>query len=249
MGPRGMDNVLYAELTLTNAAVEKIALLQKKKKPMKKKIPVKHICFDLDGTLINSFRTILNSTLKALRELNIHNPIIENDFRIRIGYHFIDIFKDLNIDVADVEHFINIYKKYYFDFIDESEPYPSVKETLFELRQNNFLISLLTTKTQDQAEKIIEHFGLTEYFNLIMGRRDYLPVKPNPKPLLEICKELKIKVDETLMVGDTKLDIVCGKRAGTYTCAVTYGYGEKEKLVEEKADYYINQLNELMNLL
>jgi phosphoglycolate phosphatase/pyrophosphatase PpaX len=216
---------------------------------VEKKILIKHICFDLDGTLVDSFKTILNSTLKTLKELNINSSITENDFRLRIGHHFTDIFKDLSIDVADIEHFINIYKQNYFSFINQSELYPGVDEILSELKQNNYFVSLLTTKTQDQAEKIIEHFNLTQYFDLIMGRRINLPVKPNPEPLIEICRELNIRTEETLMVGDTELDIVCGRNAGSYTCAVTYGYREIEKLKEEEADYYISSLNELKELI
>jgi len=216
---------------------------------MRKKIPIKHICFDLDGTLVNSFDTILNSTIKTLKQLNIGNSLRESDLRIRIGHHFSDIFKELKIDVADIEHFISIYKENYFDFIDQSELYPFVKETLTELKQNNFFISLLTTKGQDQAEKIIEHFKISEFFDLIMGRRIDMPVKPNPEPLIEICKSLKVKTEETLIAGDTELDILCGKRAGTFTCAVTYGYREKGNLLKEKADFYINSLNELFPFL
>jgi len=216
---------------------------------MRKKIPIKHICFDLDGTLVNSFDTILNSTIKTLKQLNIGNSLRESDLRIRIGHHFSDIFKELKIDVADIEHFISIYKENYFDFIDQSELYPFVKETLTKLKQNNFFISLLTTKGQDQAEKIIEHFKISEFFDLIMGRRIDMPVKPNPEPLIEICKSLKVKTEETLIAGDTELDILCGKRAGTFTCAVTYGYREKENLLKEKADFYINSLNELFPFL
>jgi HAD superfamily hydrolase (TIGR01549 family) len=48
-----------------------------------------------------------------------------------------------------------------------------------------------------------------------MGRRDGLAHKPSPEPLIYICNELDIKISETLMVGDTELDIQCGKSAGS----------------------------------
>ena len=225
---------------------------------MMKKIPIKHICFDLDGTLVNSFDTILHTTLKTLKQLNIGNSLKEDDLKIRIGHHFSDIFKELKIDVADIEHFISIYKQNYFDFIDQSELYPFVRETLVELKQNNFLISLLTTKGQDQAEKIIDHFGLSDFFDLIMGRRIDMPesvqidqafFKIDPSFDESTKKTVRVKAEETLIAGDTELDILCGKRAGSFTCAVTYGYREKESLLIEKADFYLNSLNELMSLL
>ena len=210
---------------------------------------IKHICFDLDGTLVNSFDTILNAILKALKQLNIRNSINENELRIRIGHHFSDIFRDLKIDVVDIEHFISIYRENYFDFIDQSELYPSTEETLAGLKQNKILISLLTTKGQEQAEQIIEHFNLTKYFDYIMGRRKGIPVKPNPEPLLEICKALNVKSEETLIAGDTELDIQCGKSAGSFTCGVKYGYRDKKILLKEDADFYIDSLDELIPLL
>jgi HAD superfamily hydrolase (TIGR01549 family) len=209
---------------------------------------IKHICFDLDGTLVDSVDTIYKATLKALKELNINDPVPEEDFRVRIGHHFIDIFRDMNINLPDFEPFIKIYKQHYFDFIDQSKLYPDVERTLSDLKQKGLLISLLTTKTQDQAEKIIRHFNLADYFNEIMGRRPGIAVKPNAEPLLEICKFLKVKADESLMVGDTELDIACGKNAGSFTCAALYGYRTKEALMKEKADYNINSIQELISL-
>lgn len=206
---------------------------------------IRHISFDLDGTLVNSFDTILNTTLKTLEELNISNSVSVAELRIRIGHHFSDIFRDLKIDVTDIEHFIAIYKKNYFDFISQSELYPGVKETLNNLKEKGLLISLLTTKAQDQAEKILEYFNLSDYFDYIMGRRAGIPVKPNPEPLLEICSALNVKPDETLITGDTELDIACGKNAGAFTCGAMYGYRDKEILLKEKADFYIDSLNEL----
>ncbi len=51
-----------------------------------------------------------------------------------------------------------------------------------------------------------------------MGRRDGLAHKPSPEPLLYICKELQIDPSKTIMIGDTELDIQCGKNAGSKTC-------------------------------
>ncbi len=216
---------------------------------MRKKIPINHVCFDLDGTLVNSFDTILNSTIKTLKKLNVENLLNENDLRIRIGHHFADIFKELKINVTDIEHFISIYKQYYFDFIDQSHLYPFVEKTLAGVKQKKILISLLTTKGQDQAEKIIDYFKLSKYFDHVMGRRPGIPVKPYPEPLLEICRLLNTKPEETLIVGDTELDIICGKNAGSFTCAACYGYRGKEILLKEKADSYINSIEELLPLL
>ena len=108
---------------------------------------------------------------------------------------------------------------------------------------------MLTTKGQDQAEKIIKYFSLNQHFDLIMGRRDGIAHKPSAEPLLFTCNELEIDAKNTLMVGDTELDILCGKNAGAITCGVTYGYRTEESLKENDPDYLINDFDEIILLL
>ena len=210
---------------------------------------IKHVCFDLDGTLVDSKNTILKSTKAALDHLNIEYKISEDIFNNMIGMHFVDIFKELHIEDVDFELFISIYKSLYFDFINSSNLYQDVAETLKYLIEKQIKISLLTTKGQGQAEKIIDHFKLTTSFDYLMGRRDGLAHKPSPEPLLFICNELEINPSETLMIGDTELDIQCGKNAMAKTCGVLYGYRTREQIEKEKPDLVLSGLNELENIL
>ncbi len=211
---------------------------------------IRHICFDLDGTLVQSEKTIYKATLKTLEQLNINSEFDEEKFNDMIGMHFIDMFSELNIDVPDFEEFINIYKNLYFDFIDESKLYPGVENTLSFLKNGKDLkISLLTTKGQDQAEKIIDHFGFSKYFDFVMGRREGISHKPSAEPLLFICNELEVDTKDTMIVGDTELDILCGKNAGAITCGVTYGYRTEESLKENDPDYLVNDFGEIKSLM
>ncbi len=210
---------------------------------------IKHVCFDLDGTLVDSKETILESTKAALDQLKINHKIDEDIFTNMIGMHFVDIFDELKIEVNDFEKFISIYKAFYFDFMDSSYLYPGVQQTLQYLNEKNIRVSLLTTKVQDQAEKIIDHFNLRSSFDYLMGRRDGLAHKPSPEPLLHICKELNVEPAETVMVGDTELDIQCGKSAGSKTCGVLFGYRTKVQLEKEKPDFLISGLSELRKIL
>lgn len=210
---------------------------------------IKHVCFDLDGTLVNSKDTILNSTKAALDQLKITYDLDEDVFTNMIGKHFVDIFEELKIDVPDFDKFITIYKALYFDYMDSSYLYPGVQQLLQYLNENKIKVSLLTTKVQDQADKIIDYFELRYSFDYVMGRRDGLAHKPSPEPLLFICDELKIKPSDTLMVGDTELDIQCGIGACAKTCGVLFGYRKKEQLEKEKPNFIIARLNELKTFL
>jgi phosphoglycolate phosphatase-like HAD superfamily hydrolase len=210
---------------------------------------IKHICFDLDGTLINSAGTIYKSTLKTFDDLNIAYQLSENEFNKMIGMHFVDIFQYFKIDVPDFEIFISHYKKVYFDFIDESVFYFGVEEILEFLKRSSLKISLLTTKAQDQTERILEHFNITKNFDFIMGRTNGIPHKPDPTPFFMICNDLKVNPENSLMIGDTELDILCGKNANAKTAAVTYGYRTIERLKEFSPDYLINDLTEIKSIL
>ncbi|MFA6596571.1 MAG: HAD-IA family hydrolase [Ignavibacteriaceae bacterium] len=203
--------------------------------------------FDLDGTLTESSETIYQTTMKTFEQFgqNVHLPKEELDKRI--GEHFQTIFDDLEIPVADIEKFIDVYKTIYFDFIDTTKLYPGVEHTLSTLKKNGKKIALLTTKAQEQAWRIIHHFKLEQYFDEIIGRRNGMGHKPSPEPLLFICNALSILPEATLMVGDSELDVQCGKNAGARTCAVTYGYRPEEILAKENPDYTIKKISDLLD--
>ena len=210
---------------------------------------IKLIVFDLDGTLVESHENIHKAAVTALSTLGFENQIPLEKFTELIGKHFQDIFKEFNIDIPDLKKFIQVYKDSYFDFIDHSSLYNGVEDLLRYLTFKKIKAALLTTKSQDQADRIIDHFNLREYFDNVSGRNNGIPVKPSAEPLLLICDDLGIGAENVLMVGDTEMDIQCGKNAGAKTCAVTYGYRNLEIIKNEKPDYIINSMSELKKIV
>lgn len=225
-------------------AINKLKL--NKRKSLKEKL--KHFCFDLDGTLVDSNQTIYKATAFALNNLGIDFNVSENDFVLKIGQHFLDMFSAFNIRVNDFDNFLKVYKESYFTLMQYSKIYPNVKETFIGLKHRRAKISLLTTKMQDQADRIVDYFNLKEYFDLVMGRREGIAHKPSPEPLTAICKELNVDMKNTLMVGDTELDIQCGKNAGAYTCGVLYGYRTQKLLEVEQPDFMVSSISEILDL-
>lgn len=203
------------------------------------------VVFDLDGTLISSHETIYRATIHALREVNIVVELKREKFMKMIGMHFDDIFREFGFKVPDFEHFIKIYKSIYFDYIDTSEMYPGVNEIISILKKKNIKMGLLTTKAQDQANLILSHFKIYDMFSGVMGRRPGLAHKPSPEPLLKLCDEVNTDIKNTLMVGDSELDVECGKSAGAFTCAVSYGYRNKEELLKTAPDFMIDNITDI----
>ncbi len=200
------------------------------------------VVFDLDGTLISSHETIYRATVHALDELKIKYDMPEERFYTMIGLHFEDIFQNFGFAVPSFNEFIDVYKRIYFDYIGYSKVYDGVEEILDKLVNKNIKVALLTTKGQDQAEKILEYFSLADKFDYIMGRRNGMAHKPSPEPLQKISSDLAIGLEETLMVGDSEMDIQCGKNAGSKTCAVTYGYRTKSELEKSAPDFLVSAI-------
>ncbi len=205
--------------------------------------------FDLDGTLTDSSTTIYKSTHRTFQELGLPYTIEKSVLDSKIGEHFQNIFDDLNIQAGNIDEFINVYKGFYFDYIPETVLYPGVEDILQYLQNKGIQTALLTTKGQDQAEKIIHAFNLEKYFALIMGRRPGIAVKPSGEPLSFIMKELGADAAETMMIGDSELDIQCGKNAGAATAGCLYGYRTREILEREAPDYIIGSITELKDIL
>ncbi len=208
-----------------------------------------HCCFDLDGTLVDSNKTIYETTAFTLNKLNIKFNIDRDLFTAKIGQHFNDIFKAFNIHISSFDEFITIYKANYFEQMQYSKLYDGVEKTLAELKDRDIKISLLTTKVQDQADRIIDYFNLRKYFDLVMGRREGIAYKPSPEPLQIICKELNVNLKNTIMIGDTEMDILCGKNAGGFTCGVSYGYRTKELLELEQPDFIVDRINKILDFV
>lgn len=207
------------------------------------------VVFDLDGTIVRSHENIYKAMIASLLKLNIFVNVDKEKFYQMIGAHFEDIFKEMNIPVTDFNVFIKYYKEFYFHFIDSSILYPNVKETIKLLNENGIKVALLTTKAQDQAELNLKHFKMIEMFNYVMGRRPGLGHKPSPEPLLKICEDLGVSPIETIIVGDSELDILCGKSAGSRTCAVTYGYRTREELEKHTPDFIIDDFAEIIDVI
>ena len=89
--------------------------------------------------------------------------------------------------------------------------------------------------------------GAIDYISLILGADDVARAKPDPEPVLQTLRSLKIPVSETLVVGDMPVDILMGARAGARTCAVTYGNASAADLRAAGADVLIDDFAQLLD--
>ncbi len=210
-----------------------------------------YILFDLDGTLTDPGVGITRSVQHALK----HYGIVEEDLEKLtpfIGPPLKDSFMEFyGFSEEQATEAIYVYREYFVPTgMFENEVYKGIPELLEELEEAGKTILLATSKPQDFAEQILEHFGLRKYFEFIAGSdKGEVRVKKEDviSYLLEECQ--LVDLSELVMVGDRKYDILGAKQFGMDSVGVLWGYGSEEELEEAGADVIVKSVRELKEYL
>lgn len=194
-----------------------------------------HIFFDLDGTLTDPGIGITNSVMYALERFGITVPQREDLYKF-IGPPLIDSFMEFyHFSEADARLATDYYREYFSDCgIFENEVYAGIPELLDLLNVSGRKVIMATSKPEDFAVRIADHFGLTGSFETIAGS---LMDETRTKKW-EVVEEAVTRCQVTerehiLMVGDREHDVLGSAKCGISCLGVLYGYGSREEL--EKA--------------
>lgn len=208
---------------------------------------ITHIFFDLDGTLIDSSEGIHNGFVQTFERLGLPVP---SDKKIRtfMGPPLEVTFKE-EISEKGAEQAVQLYRDYYGTKGQfEAHLYDGIKDVLQELKQNpNKKIYITTSKNEPVAQKMCQHLGLTAYFDGIYGST---PLALHKADVLQrAITESHAPKDSSIIVGDTKYDMIGGKTVGIKTLAVTWGFGTNDTLLTENPDFVANTAQELWDIL
>ncbi len=199
--------------------------------------------FDLDGTLVDSWRDICGAIQAVLAQEKHVGPVTDEFLRSYIGRHLLDLFLDLGYGRERVDPMIADYRQIYAARHHAATVrYPGVKEGLAALGGRK---STATTKGTPMTRVVLEKFELLEHFDHVQGT-DGFPAKPEPDVLLKSLELFGVDAKDVLFVGDAPADMEAGRRAGVKTCAVRYGYGTQAELERWEPDYWIDDLRELV---
>ncbi len=204
--------------------------------PMKER-KIEAILFDLDGVLINSFESwyqAFNAMLMAYRRKEMSRAEFTKKCWGPDLKHNLDA---INLDEAAGKYCISEQLK----LIELIELFPGAKEVLSRVREKYKLkVGLVTNTPKKNVHRILEHFHLSGYFDVIVTGDDVKNGKPDAEMVIEACERLKTKPENVILVGDTESDFMAGKSAG---CAVI-GVGAKSA-----GDMHIENLYELLSIL
>ncbi len=199
--------------------------------------PTTHVLLDLDGTISDSEPGIGKSLVHAFTECGYDAPD-RSTIRSMIGPPFEVSFPKVGIHIDDVARVISAYSDRYMDVgLFENELYDGVPEMMEALRSAGHTISLATAKPQDTAVRIVEHFGLSDFFARkvgatrdIGGRRTKGEVITHALQLLAISPHDRIALDHVIMVGDRDHDVE-GAHLNAIDCiGVSWGFGSHDEL-------------------
>lgn len=214
-------------------------------------MPIKLLIFDLDGTLIDSSLDITNAINYALKPLGLP-PLTTKDTIKMVGEGITRLIEKLlsnvslggNDDVkkAVIDRFLEHYGNH---LLDNTRAYPGVMETLEDLR--DYKKAVISNKREAFSIRILDGLGMSKFFDIIIGSDSTPEKKPSPLPVLRVLRELTTKPEEAIIIGDSNLDIEAGRAAGLKTVAVTYGYRTLD--VIKDADYVIDRIEDLLNLV
>lgn len=204
---------------------------------------IKNIIFDLDGTISKSAPGILNAFEYALEKMG--ETYSRDDLYKYIGPPLRDSFvKELGEDLADQG--VDFYREYYFNKgLFETEIYDGIKDLMENLNSGSYKIYLATSKGEESSKKILDYFGILDYFSYVSGSENNKNTKK--KVIDHLLKENNLKSSESIMIGDRSYDIEAANNLEIKTIAVTYGYGNKEEF--EKASFIANSPYEIINII
>ena len=194
------------------------------------------ICFDLDGTLSDPKLGITRSIQHALRELGRPVPTAD-DLTWCIGPPLLGSFKKLLGSRKEAENALLLYRERFTETgIYENELYPGIAAALSGLKSSGRRMFVATSKPKAFADLIIEHFGLSPYFEAVYGS-EFDGTRSDKSELLGwIVAQERLSPAKTVMVGDRSHDIAGGRKNGMATLGVLYGYGTMAELLEAGAD-------------
>ncbi len=203
------------------------------------------IVFDLDGTLVDSKRDLVLS-VNAMLEHRGRKTLAEDRIASYVGKGVRTLItRSLGGKPRDeeIEDALAFFLKYYrAHMLDNTRPYPGVRECLEGLRGRK--LAVLTNKPVRFSRTMIAGLGLKDYFEGLYGGDSFPLKKPDATGLRRLMDETGVPPSKTMMVGDSDTDVLTGRNAGVWTCGVTYGIGSKS-LRATPPDLLLDNLRDL----
>jgi phosphoglycolate phosphatase len=218
---------------------------------------IKLLIFDLDGTLVDSRLDLVNSMNATLRHMGgaeLPADVIATyigDGAPMLVRRALGDPDDDHLVANALEFFLTYYRAHK---LDHTHVYEGVPEALSRLQQASMrsglgrTMAVLSNKPVHPSRAIVEALGLGSFFTQVYGGNSFPTKKPDPLGARTLMMEAGVKPEETLMVGDSSVDVLTGRNSNLWTCGVTYGFAP-HTLCEAPPDVLLDAPLELAQLL
>lgn len=214
----------------------------------------KAVIFDLDGTLSDSIQSIKYCADKAVAPFG-YGPFTVQQYFYFVGDGAANLIKRALLAGGDTEltHFEEAFALYKELFREncmyQVKPYDGIRELLAALKEHHIAIAVLSNKPHIETINVIETLFGRDYFDVIWGQQDNVPIKPSPEGVFRIAGQLSVEPKDMLYLGDTSTDMKTGKSAGAFTVGALWGFRDRKELEENHADAIIENPLQLLDYI
>ncbi|TPE54950.1 phosphoglycolate phosphatase [Maribrevibacterium harenarium] len=208
------------------------------------------VCFDLDGTLVDSVPDIAAAVDVALISQGAQ-PAGEDRVRGWVGFGSAKLIEQAlewaQLDASVTEECYRAFLTAYdANLSGKSTLYPNVEAILKAFKHQGVPMALVTNKPSVFVKPLLDQFGITDYFSWILGGDTLEEKKPSPLPLLHCMEGIEAQADQCLMIGDSQTDHNAARAAGFKSALVTYGYNHGIDPKTLEPDVLMDDLAELL---
>ena len=212
----------------------------------------KLVIFDFDGTLGDTRRNIVRTMQMTIAELHLPNRT-EEECAATIGLPLAGCFETMFPDLQKerVQTCADTYRRIFAENLQTLKPqlFPGIKETLTKLSGEGYTLTIASSRSHASLVELTSDMGIADCISYLIGADDVEKAKPAPELVLNTLDAMRFEASQALVVGDMAVDILMGANAGAKTCGVTWGNGARKELEQAGADYIINSIEELMEVL
>ncbi|MCI8647081.1 MAG: HAD family hydrolase [Firmicutes bacterium] len=208
------------------------------------------VIFDMDGTLLDTLDDLTDAVNAALAACGY--PLrTKEEVRFFVGNGVGRLMKEAvpeGTSETDLEDCLQAFKAHYAQhWQDKTVAYEGIKELLTDLKARGIKLAVISNKYEQAVLQLCRDY-FPGSFDTARGERAGVPRKPAPDAIYAILEELGTEKEKALYVGDSEVDMATAKNAGLTAVGVTWGFRDRQLLLERGADYIIDQPSELLVL-